>query len=727
MENAIGEFLAAIFEPSDIIEFRIHHPERDGATSRWCTASNWRSQLAWLKSQNTAGAHIYVGVNPRTKLNVRGDKNCSLARTLFVDFDHGASRQDAIGRIQAAGIPNPSVLIESGHGIHAYWLLTEPCTNWDTWRSKQCDLIEILQTDRVIKNPERIMRLPGFTNHKPPSAMSTLLHADPSMRYAMSEFPSPTPAPVPANTKPELPPIHDKMSDLVPDAEFWLNHYVQQACIGERNENGFKLACQLRDSDVPFEHAEMVMGRFQQTVPQGDQPYTLREAHASCAQAYKRPQREPAESRTALPPIATTPPPKPQIATPADDFPMDLLNVGGVLGDTAAWMNESAHHPQPILSLAASIALWGTIFGRKIQSVTGLRSNVYIVGVGPSSCGKEHGQHQIRNLLNAAGLDEQILGGEDFTSGASIEAMIQESPVRMMLMDEFGHIVKGLKSHMASLTSQQIMPVLMKLFDRANNVYHGKRYAQGSPIVVRYPHVCLYGVTTPRTYYNSLNSADLSDGSLARFNIFDLPPSQYDPVQRDITPELPPNELIEHVRKWWNRRDLPMEPGNLSNMQIPMLVTELDAATKIKLAYRAKWKAHQIEGRINGTDGLWGKTEVQASKFAIIAAASKNFQKPEVGEATMEWACRLVDYLTERFAKLAEASIGDSEIEVATRKMLAFIKERGSVSHAEFSRNFWRLEKRIRKSIIETLVESEKIALVTRSPNGHKGLFLEAK
>ena len=723
MENAIGEFLAAIFEPTDIIEFRTHHPER-GASSRWCAATNWRSQLAWLKSQNTSGAHIYVGANPRTKLNVRGDKNCALARTLFVDFDHGATRQDAAARIQAAGMPNPSVLIESGHGVHAYWILSEPCSDWDVWRAKQSDLIEVLQTDRVIKNPERIMRLPGFTNHKPPATMATLLHADPSARYCMSDFPSPVPVPSHANTN--LPPIMPD-TPAMPDAEFWLNHYVAQACIGERNENGFKLACQLRDSNVQFEHAEMVMARFQQLVPQGDSPYTLREAHASCAQAYKHPQREPAESRTALPTIATTPAPKPQINTRADDFPMDLLNVGGLVGDTAAWMNQSAHHPQPILSLAASIALWGTIFGRKVQGVTGLRSNVYIVGVAPSGSGKEHGQSQIRSLLHSAGIDEQVLSGEEFTSGASLESLIQKKPVTLALLDEFGHIVKGMKSHLASPTAQQIMPVLMKLFSRAKDVYHGKQYAVGDPAIVRFPHVCLYGVTTSKTYYNSLTSGDLADGSLARFNIFDIPESHWDPVQRDIPPMLAPNELIEHVRKWWNRRDLPMESGNLANIAIPMLVPESPAATKVRMGYRERWNGIKKQSREMGMDALWSRAEEHALKFSLIIASSLNFQCPEVGEAAMEWACRLVDYLTARFAKLAEASIGDSEIEVATRKMLTFIKERGSVSHAEFSRNFWRLEKRVRKSIVETLVESEKIALVTRAPNGRNGLFLEIK
>jgi site-specific recombinase XerD len=62
---------------------------------------------------------------------------------------------------------------------------------------------------------------------------------------------------------------------------------------GSRNDTGFWLACQLRDNAVPRDEVEEVLLRFQEQVPEGDHPYTEREARDSLEQAYGRTPREP--------------------------------------------------------------------------------------------------------------------------------------------------------------------------------------------------------------------------------------------------------------------------------------------------------------------------------------------------------------------------------------------------------------------------------------------------
>lgn len=81
-----------------------------------------------------------------------------------------------------------------------------------------------------------------------------------------------------------------------PDAgAYWLSHYLAQAA-GGRNNAGFFLACQLRDSGLTTGEAESIMLTYAHQVPQnnGKSHYTEREALASLEQAYKAPPREPA-------------------------------------------------------------------------------------------------------------------------------------------------------------------------------------------------------------------------------------------------------------------------------------------------------------------------------------------------------------------------------------------------------------------------------------------------
>ena len=60
----------------------------------------------------------------------------------------------------------PDMSVFSGHGIHCYWHMKEPLNDLDRWRKIQSGLIRKLNSDKTIKNPERIMRMPGFMNIK---------------------------------------------------------------------------------------------------------------------------------------------------------------------------------------------------------------------------------------------------------------------------------------------------------------------------------------------------------------------------------------------------------------------------------------------------------------------------------------------------------------------------------------------------------------------------------
>jgi hypothetical protein len=73
--------------------------------------------------------------------------------------------------------------------------------------------------------------------------------------------------------------------------EYWKEYFLSRASVGNRNESGFGLACQLRDSGLSESEAEQVMSAFAAGVPAG---YSEREALASLRQAFQGARREPA-------------------------------------------------------------------------------------------------------------------------------------------------------------------------------------------------------------------------------------------------------------------------------------------------------------------------------------------------------------------------------------------------------------------------------------------------
>ncbi len=179
----VATFAGVVFRPADIAEVRLVRGVQ--AESSWHVASELRLLAPWLKEQNQNGWHVYVGANPRPANGQRGDDCIALARCVFADFD-GATEDEARQRIEAAGLPAPTMLIFSGHGFHAYWLLAAAVTNLAAWRELMKDLAAVLGSDPKICNPERIMRLPGFINCKPdkPAAMANIVDVDSSRAYS---------------------------------------------------------------------------------------------------------------------------------------------------------------------------------------------------------------------------------------------------------------------------------------------------------------------------------------------------------------------------------------------------------------------------------------------------------------------------------------------------------------------------------------------------------------
>lgn len=168
-------YVSIVYAPRDIVEWRLIRRlgGRPEVKSYWCQARECGDKLRErLLEHNDEGWHIYAGVNPRKEHGKKGDVNVLLARWVFADFDHvepgdGCGRWEFVSDvIHRSGLDNPDIVICSGNGLHTYWKLTEPCTNLERWRSLQGRLADALGSDPAIKNPERIMRTPGFKNVK---------------------------------------------------------------------------------------------------------------------------------------------------------------------------------------------------------------------------------------------------------------------------------------------------------------------------------------------------------------------------------------------------------------------------------------------------------------------------------------------------------------------------------------------------------------------------------
>ena len=139
------------------------------------TAAQWQEQ----------GRGVYIPINDG------GDTDASITacRALFCEWDDRPVEWQ-ITAWQELNLPEPScIVLTGGKSAHCYWLFESPISV-EVWRELQMRLLEYADADRTLKNPSRVMRLPGAWHLGPdgkPNGQTLIVHRS-EHRYSPDDF-----------------------------------------------------------------------------------------------------------------------------------------------------------------------------------------------------------------------------------------------------------------------------------------------------------------------------------------------------------------------------------------------------------------------------------------------------------------------------------------------------------------------------------------------------------
>lgn len=209
------------------------------------------------------GHHIPRRVNkhgqPKPTQYVRNSlRDVAAVNCLFAEYDSKDFSDVAAILAHIARLPvQPSVLVNSGGGVHAYWLLDEPYTLSDSTSHTRANRlqsawVEYVGGDAAAKDLARVLRVPGTHNHKyTPSAPVTVLAADFTHTYSLDtlerHLPAPSSTPVVTYT-PRRKTAHGASQPLTATD-------TQLLEIATRARNGGQLAALLAGSDSQYKSA----------------------------------------------------------------------------------------------------------------------------------------------------------------------------------------------------------------------------------------------------------------------------------------------------------------------------------------------------------------------------------------------------------------------------------------------------------------------------------------
>ena len=194
IQRSMAGFLETLFARDDLVEIRALNrtgEEKPPVRRWWIPPERYQRLDGTLQRLNRDGWDAFLGVNPRS-YRAGGEDAVRTVRAFHVDLDAPSRVPGSAGKNSTEEtVPPPTVVVDSGHGRHLYWVLGEPVAVTDGNRALlkavNRGLALAVGGDPVCCDLARLLRLPGYINHKPPATEVRLLDVN-DRRYDLATF-----------------------------------------------------------------------------------------------------------------------------------------------------------------------------------------------------------------------------------------------------------------------------------------------------------------------------------------------------------------------------------------------------------------------------------------------------------------------------------------------------------------------------------------------------------
>lgn len=395
--------------------------------------------------------------------------------------------------------------------------------------------------------------------------------------------------------------------------------------------------------------------------------------------------------------------------------------IPGLIGEMIQYHRDYAPRPRPELSLVASIALVGAITGRKIKTKSGLRTNIYCVGLAKSGSGKDEPRVNNTLALAHAGLS-RYMGSESPASDSALITELADNPSLLLQIDEVSHFFKSFKGDgNANNHLKNIKKVLLELVGAASSpAWSPKSWADKQKRkVIAHPNLCMYGTATTNGFWGSVTTEDAVDGFLARMMIVEAAIDY--PRLRDRVETPTPQPVIDILKDWHT-----FDAGNGEYADdCPTAVTvHFDSAAEDRIRSHSEGIEDRLNDEPDDRQAIWARASALAKKLALIFAASRG---PFGIVVTLEdaiAAVRLANWCTRLLIRRVFTHISANESDREKKRVLDIIRSAGSITATGLNRKTqWLKDGRSRRELITELLDAAYIEEVKGKGRNNKSIL----
>lgn len=402
----------------------------------------------------------------------------------------------------------------------------------------------------------------------------------------------------------------------------------------------------------------------------------------------------------------------------------------GFLYDVFSYYNATSGNRQPGFAAQTALAVASIVLSRSFKTDRENFSSLYFLNIGKSGTGKEHPKTVIEKIMHAANAGHMI-AGDGYTSAGAVFSALLDRPRHISVIDEFGRYLEaGQGGKNGNHHQREANTKIMECFGRAGGVIRPPTYSTMTlkkdaadalkNRVVYCPALTVVAMTTPGTFFKTINMDSVKDGFINRFLIL------ISDAEREIRAHKPPIDVPESIVAWINSINhrggtIHTATDNPQCVIIPFSQRALDLQNEFQRFCIDM--ANALEKY--GMEELPGRAAEIAMRVSLIVALSKNPKAEIIDDLDMIWAINYVKTLLETTVRKLKMSVSHTDYEASKKEILQAIRDRSpdGIRRGEMSKAapFAKHKKRDLDELLDDLVLSELVVCEFTDNSGKAG------
>lgn len=383
-----------------------------------------------------------------------------------------------------------------------------------------------------------------------------------------------------------------------------------------------------------------------------------------------------------------TPDDFPLVAEQADGFPESLCYPPGAVGEFSRWIASCSRFPSPHLALVSALALTAGLIGRRYKGPTGLRSNLYVVGLAESGFGKDVTIRAAEALADSTSNGTEVsqhIFADKLRSLPGLANRLKKSPSCISTIDEFGKFLALHTGRNVAPHREEITTALMELTGAPQGSWGGQEKAAGNIQRIIQPCFTIHGISTPSTFWSALSSGNIEEGLLGRLVVIDAGASEPKKVRRpagnieNVPAELAGRvtDLLGGVGSKFGKGTFHALAADATERPWPMVTAEF--APGVEEMFEA------FDDRIRALRAsldpqyrpILNRVGENAARLALIVAVGCDPKAPTITEEIQQWANDVAEASFHTLVRGARENIADNE------KSAEYLKVSRMIARAE--------------------------------------------